>query len=157
MSPLFCHILNSFEQNTFFNKVPIFDELISSFSNSLTLLIFIRIVLISSTHDSSLLNNSCCSLLRASKSFNFRGLPLFFLTVNKFVLRSEIGASVSFSLTDCESFAFFRASASADLNFGADDLFLNNFQLSSSKSFMESLLISALKMEIRLLQPNYDF
>lgn len=140
---MFCQILNSSEQNTFFNKVPILDEIISSVSSSLALLILDRMTLISSAHEKSLLNKSCWSLLRASSSFNFRGLPLFFLTVNVLIL----SGSMMETSEGCPSdpFVFFRASANADLNLGADDLPLNNFQFSSSKYLIESLLISALQ------------
>lgn len=143
MSSLFCQILNSSEQKTFFNKVPIFDEMISSASSSLALLILERMLLISSTFEKSLLNKSCWSLFRASNNFNFLGLPLFFLTGNVFIL---MGSMAELS-DDCPSdpFVFFRASAKADLNLGADDLPLNSFQFSSLKSFIQSLFISALK------------
>ena len=57
---------------------------------------------------------------------------------------SNVGIS---SIFPPDSFAFFRASASADLNLGADDLPLNNFQFSSSKFLIESLFISALDIK----------
>lgn len=147
-----CQILYSVEQNTFFNKFPILEDSHSSFSRSWTLFIFMSVANISSVQVTSLLNNNCCNFSRDSNNLNFRGLPLFFTIISdlskpnlKKIMKSK--ASLPLSIGDAEicPLAYFRASASADLNFGAEDLFLKSFQCSLSKFLVFSLLISALK------------
>ena len=83
-SSFLCQILYSVEQNTFFNKLPIFDELHSYLSSSLTLFILVNVANISSVHAGSLQKNNCCNVSRNSINFNFRGLPLFFTIISDF-------------------------------------------------------------------------
>ena len=75
-------------------------------------------------------------------------LQLGQICLNQFLKKTtKVKVSIPLSVVDAEicPLAFFRASASADLNFGADDLFLKSFQCSLSKFLVCSLLISALK------------
>lgn len=83
-SSLLCQIMYSEEQNTFFNKFPIFEESHSSLSRSFTLFILFNVDNISSVQTRSLLKNNCCNFSRDSANFNFRGLPLFFTIISDF-------------------------------------------------------------------------